>query len=130
MAAFAKLAALPNELGAAPGGVSLMLQHAVRSSALSFTVLATKLAQTGCPIFSEASRRRLLTWKRNVKPVAVSLAVTTNAAGSMRTIEQQAGVATGATLSAGVLSESRLCESATLGKVPSMPRTKSERRIG
>lgn len=106
-----------------------MGQHAFTSVALSLTVFAAKSAQTGWPILSVASRRRFFTLKRNVKPVAVSLAVTTDADASMRTIEQQAGVTTGATLSGGVLIESRLCESATLGKVTSTQRTKSERRI-
>lgn len=107
-----------------------MAQQGETSVALSFTVLAAKSAQTGWPILSVASRRRLFTLKRNVKPVAVSLAVATDFAGSMRTIEQHAGGAAGAMLPDCVLVESRLCDSATLGNMPSMPRMKSERRIG
>ena len=68
-----------------------MPQHGLASVAFSFTLLVVKSAQMGWPILSARSTGRVLTTKRNVYPVAVSRAVTTDFVVSTRTIEQHDG---------------------------------------
>src|SRR4051812_29765923 len=67
----------PGGVAVAAGAAETMLQQGSEPSGCTETRIVLKSACTGCPGFSVESSRRSATWNSNVRPVAVSRAVTT-----------------------------------------------------